>query len=77
MARSITLQQTQAKLQEYMKNGVRLSWLIDHKTRRVEIYRLNPSVEVLENPSVLSGEDVYRDLCCRPRSSGRVDPGAF
>ena len=58
MSPSDTLQETQAKLQEYMQNGVRLGWLIDRKTRRVEIYRSNQSAEVLENPLQLSGEEV-------------------
>ena len=45
-------------MQEYMKNEVRLGWLIDRKTRRVEIYRLGQAVEVLEFPTELSGDDV-------------------
>lgn len=58
MSPSDTLAATQAKMQEYMANGVRLGWLIDRKTRRVEIYRLGQPVEVLENPSKLDGEGV-------------------
>lgn len=27
------------KMQEYLKSGLRLGWLIDPKTRKVEIYR--------------------------------------
>ncbi len=53
-----SLKQTQAKMQEYIDNGARLGWLIDAKTRRVEIYRPNRDVELLENPTSLSGEDV-------------------
>ena len=53
-----SLKQTQAKMQEYIDNGARLGWLIDAKTRRVEIYRPNQDVEILENPLALSGEDV-------------------
>jgi Uma2 family endonuclease len=58
MSPSDTLPETQAKLREYLENGVRLGWLIDRKTRRVEIYRLGQPVEILENPTQLSGEDV-------------------
>jgi Uma2 family endonuclease len=47
-----------AKMIEYINNGVRLGWLIDRKNRKVEIYRQNREVEVLENPATLSGEDV-------------------
>ena len=53
-----TLQTLQAKMQEYMENGVRLGWLIDPKNKRVEIYRPRQEVEVLEGPVSLSGEDV-------------------
>ena len=53
-----SVKQLQAKMQEYIDNGARLGWLIDAKTRRVEIYRPNQDVELLENPLALSGEDV-------------------
>lgn len=58
MSPSDTLNQTQAKMEEYMNAGVKLGWLIDRKTRRVEIYRQGQPKEVLESPSSLSGEDV-------------------
>ncbi|MDF5724654.1 MAG: Uma2 family endonuclease [Rhizonema sp. PD37] len=58
MSPTDTLQKTQEKMQEYMENQVKLSWLIDRKTRRVEIYRQGKEVEVLESPTELSGEDV-------------------
>lgn len=48
----------QAKMQEYMENGVRLGWLINPQDRQVEIYRLGQPVEVLQDPQSLSGEDV-------------------
>lgn len=48
----------QAKMQEYLENGCDLGWLIDPRTRQVEIYRPNREVEVLQNPKSLSGEDV-------------------
>ncbi|WP_445304863.1 Uma2 family endonuclease [Microcoleus sp. S36b_A4] len=47
-----------AKMKEYINNGARLGWLIDRKNKKVEIYRLNQDVEVLENPISLSGENV-------------------
>jgi Uma2 family endonuclease len=58
MSPSDSLKETQAKMNEYMDAGVKLSWLIDRKNRRVEIYRLGQDVEVLESPVTLSGEDV-------------------
>ena len=58
MSPTDTLKETQFKMQEYMDNGVRLGWLINRKTRRVEIYRQVQEVEVLQSPLELSGEDV-------------------
>ncbi|HLO89424.1 MAG TPA: Uma2 family endonuclease [Nostocaceae cyanobacterium] len=55
---SDNLKSLQKRMQEYIENGVRLGWLIDRKNKRVEIYRINRDVEVLENPTSLSGEDV-------------------
>ncbi len=55
---SDSLTKLQAKMQEYIDNGARLGWLIDPLNRKVEIYRRGVAVEVLENPSDLSGEDV-------------------
>ena len=48
----------QAKMQEYLDNGVKLGWLIEPKLKTVEIYRSRQPVEILNNPPTLSGEDV-------------------
>lgn len=53
-----SLRTLQAKMQEYMENGAQLGWLIDPKNQRVDIYRPGQAVEVLEQPSELSGEPV-------------------
>lgn len=55
---SDNFQPLQQKMQEYLDNGVRLGWLIDPRKQRVEIYRPNQAVEVLDSPTSLSGEDV-------------------
>ncbi|MHC5613141.1 MAG: Uma2 family endonuclease [Nostoc sp.] len=52
------LEDIQAKMREYIKNGLRLGWLINPKNKQVEIYRFNQAVEVLQSPRNLSGEDV-------------------
>lgn len=52
------VEETRAKMQEYLQNGLRLGWLINPQLRQVEIYRPNQAVEVLETPTALSGEDV-------------------
>ncbi|HAG83345.1 MAG TPA: hypothetical protein DCL61_19920, partial [Cyanobacteria bacterium UBA12227] len=43
---------------EYIENGTCLGWLIDRKNKKVEIYRKNQDVEVLDHPRTLSGEDI-------------------
>ncbi|MBE9043077.1 Uma2 family endonuclease [Pleurocapsales cyanobacterium LEGE 10410] len=48
----------QAKMNEYLDNGVELGWLIEPEAKTVEIYRLGQPVEILNNPSTLSEEDV-------------------
>jgi len=58
MSPSDNLKDTQNKLQEYLETGVRLGWLINPKTRQVEIYRPGKTKEILDSPSTLSGEDV-------------------
>ncbi|HCA97308.1 MAG TPA: hypothetical protein DEP38_22680 [Cyanobacteria bacterium UBA9226] len=58
MSPTDNLKETQAKMREYMDNQVRLGWLMNRKSQRVEIYRQGKPVEVLENPTELSGEDV-------------------
>jgi len=46
------------KMREYIDNGSLLGWLIHTQDNQVEIYRKGQSVEILENPTQLSGEDV-------------------
>ena len=52
----------QAKMQEYLDNGVKLGWLIEPAAKIVEIYRLKQRVEILNNPQTLSGEDVLPEF---------------
>lgn len=50
------------KMREYLENGCRLGWLIDPRGKRVAIYRTGKSVEIIESPPSLSGEDVLEGL---------------
>ena len=59
---SDSLSSQQEKMREYMDNGAVLGWLIDPQNRTVEIYRAGLAVEVLANPSELSGEKVLPDF---------------
>ncbi len=58
VSESDDLADTQAKMREYIQNGLRLGWLINPQDKQVEIYRPNQEVEVLNSPTSLSGEDV-------------------
>ncbi len=52
------LKPLQEKMQEYMENGAKLGWLIDPQSKIVEVYRAGLAVEILSNPTELSGEEV-------------------
>ena len=58
MSPSDTLKVVQAKMQEYMDNGVKLGWLLNRKDRQAQIYRANQDVETLQSPTSVSGEAV-------------------
>ncbi|MBD2672268.1 Uma2 family endonuclease [Arthrospira platensis FACHB-439] len=53
------------KMGEYLENGARLGWLIDPQNRRVEIYRPGQEIEVLPEPTELSGGDVLPGFVLR------------
>jgi len=61
-SKSDSLKSLQNKMQEYLDNGTQLGWLINRQDRQVEIYRQGQAVEILENPSQLSGESVLQDF---------------
>ncbi|MTJ08390.1 Uma2 family endonuclease [Anabaena sp. UHCC 0204] len=58
VSESDDLADTQAKMREYIANGLRLGWLINPKNKQVEIYRQNQEIEILQSPANLSGENV-------------------
>lgn len=50
------LSKTQAKMQEYLDNGMQLGWLINPQSQQVEIYRQGKQVEIQDRPdSLLAG----------------------
>jgi Uma2 family endonuclease len=57
-SRTDSLTELQAKMQEYIANGVRLGWLVNPQDQQVEIYRIDSSIEILQSPNTISGEDV-------------------
>ncbi len=54
------LSKLKAKMEEYIENGVSLGWLINPNEREVYVYRPDQKIEVLENPSEVSGEPFLR-----------------
>ena len=49
---------TQAKMREYLANGLQLGWLINPHDQQVEIYRPDQPLEILQSPTSLLGEEV-------------------
>jgi Uma2 family endonuclease len=59
-SRTDSLKDLQDKMQEYIENGTSLGWLIDPIERKVHIYRQNAEVEILKNPTEISGESFLK-----------------
>jgi Uma2 family endonuclease len=55
-----SLQELQAKMEEYVANGARLGWLIDPQERRLYVYRPQAQVEVSDNPETVSGDPALK-----------------
>ena len=53
-----SLSKLQNKMREYMNNGAKLGWLIDPQNQQVEIYRPGQDVEIVDDPTELSGESI-------------------
>ncbi|MCY7407826.1 MAG: Uma2 family endonuclease, partial [Alkalinema sp. CAN_BIN05] len=58
MSPSDTRSMLQSKMQEYQDNGVRLGILIDRTIKQIEIYRIGKTMETIDRPEIISGEDV-------------------
>ena len=61
-SKSDNMEPLREKMREYIANGACLGWLIDRKNHKVEIYRQNQDVEILDHPRTLSGEDVLTEF---------------
>jgi len=59
-SRTDTLQQLQAKMQEWIANGAQLGWLIEPDAKRVYVYRPNMQVETIENANSISGDPLLK-----------------
>jgi Uma2 family endonuclease len=61
-SRTDSLSQLQEKMQEYLNSGLQLSWLINPQEQQVEIYRPNQAIEIVQLPTILSGEKVLPEF---------------
>lgn len=59
-SQSDRLKPLQAKLEEYIENGAQLGWLMDPIEKKVHIYRPDSPVEILDNPTEVSGEPLLK-----------------
>jgi Uma2 family endonuclease len=57
-SKSDSLEGLQAKMQEYIENGVRLGWLVDRQNQRAFVYRADGSITQYPASATLSGEEV-------------------
>lgn len=64
------------KIEEYLRAGVRLVWVISPRNHTIHVYRANRSAHVLRENDELDGEDVVpgfrcpvRDLFPQPRAA--------
>jgi Uma2 family endonuclease len=57
-SRTDSLKTLREKMGEYLASGLRLGWLINPQQQQVEIYRSDRSVEAIDLPATLSGEEV-------------------
>ena len=58
LSRSDSLADTQAKMRQYLANGLRLGWLIDPFARQVQVCRPAKAVEILYEPASVQGDPV-------------------
>lgn len=61
-SRTDSLTKLQEKMQEYLNSALRLGWLINPQAQQVEIYRPNQTVEIVQLPTSLSGENVLPEF---------------
>ena len=52
------------KVQQYLRAGIAMVWVVDGESRNVAVYRPGREVRVLEENEVLEGEDVLPGFAC-------------
>ena len=56
--------EVEEKVDEYLKAGVRLVWVVDPLAKTIRIHRANGTVQDLNLTDELSGEDVVAGFLC-------------
>ncbi len=59
---------TNAKVRDYLDNGVRLVWVIDCDEKNVSIYRADKPIEVVAEMSEITGGDELPEFRCPVRN---------
>jgi Uma2 family endonuclease len=62
---SDTFSSVAEKVEDWLKAGVRLVWVIDPATQTVRVYRTGQPTQVLREQDTLSGEDVLPGFACK------------
>jgi Uma2 family endonuclease len=60
-----TFDEVDTKVEEYLRLGVRLVWVVSLETRQVYVHRPDGTVAKVREDSPLSGEDVVPGFSCR------------
>jgi Uma2 family endonuclease len=63
------------KVQQYLRAGIAMVWVVDGESRNVTVYRTGREPRVLEENEVLDGEDVLPGFTCAVADLFRL-PGA-
>ena len=64
-----------SKVEEYLRAGVRLVWVVNPETRTILIYRADGSIQGLREPDELSGEDTLPGFRCQVGALFTMPPG--
>ena len=67
-SRTDSLKSLKAKMEEYIANGAQLGWLIDPLERKVHVYRVGITAEILNDPETVSGETLLNGFVLEVRS---------
>ncbi|NEQ95690.1 MAG: Uma2 family endonuclease [Cyanothece sp. SIO2G6] len=65
MSPTDNLADAQAKMEEYLENGVQLGWLLNRKLKQAEIYSIRQPKQVIQQPKQLQGNSVLPSFILR------------